>query len=135
MIIQTPIHPSLLVFCLAPRPFTTYNDIDSTSSSINQKSTRGYVMYLGVNLISQCYKKHPTIAKSSIEVEYKALVNVVVELIQIQSLLQQLRIATQSMSILHFDNICASYLAINPIFHVLLPKSFKSTSFIVKDIL
>ncbi|KAI0527170.1 hypothetical protein KFK09_002769 [Dendrobium nobile] len=51
----------------------TYVDADWTSDHTNQKSITGFCSFLGDNLVSWCVKKHVTVAKSSVEAEYRVL--------------------------------------------------------------
>jgi len=51
------------------------------------------------------------------ESEYKALANASAELILIQSLLSELIVSLPRAPILHCDNIGATYLTSNPIYH------------------
>lgn len=52
-----------------------YSDNDWAGCSDNRHSINGYLIYLDNNLISWTFKKQPTVARSSIESEYKALAN------------------------------------------------------------
>jgi hypothetical protein len=72
---------------------------------------------LGKNLISWSCKKQATVARSSTEAEYKALVNAAVEVKWFQSLLHELGHSFSSSPVLWCDNIGATYLSTNPVFH------------------
>lgn len=69
------------------------------------------------NLISWGSKKQPTVSRSSTEAEYKAIADATAELIWLQILLRELGIYSSRPATLWCDNIGATYLCVNPIFH------------------
>jgi hypothetical protein len=69
-------------------------------------------MFVGRNL-SWSSKKQPTVSRSSIEAEYKALANGAAEAIWVDSLLKELGVTR----ILWCGNLGATYLTANPVFH------------------
>jgi hypothetical protein len=57
------------------------------------------------------------VSQSSTEAEYKAMANATSEMIWIQSLLRELGVKSHPAARLWCDNIGATYLSANPVFH------------------
>ncbi|KAD4888381.1 hypothetical protein E3N88_20454 [Mikania micrantha] len=93
-----------------------YSDSDWAGCPVDRRSTGGYAVYLGSTLISWAARKQRTVSPSSTESEYKALADAVAELIWLKSLLQELGVVSQSPT-LWCDNLGATYLSANPVFH------------------
>lgn len=68
-------------------------------------------------LISWSSRKQATVSRSSTESEYKALANATAEIVWLQSLLGELGIVQDRPPCLWCDNLGATYLTANPIFH------------------
>jgi histone deacetylase 1/2 len=96
---------------------SAFSDADWAGCVDDRRSTGGFAVFLGPNLISWSARKQPTVSRSSTEAEYKALANATAELMWIQQLLSELRIPHQSVGRLWCDNIGARYLSANPVFH------------------
>ncbi|XP_019197904.1 PREDICTED: uncharacterized protein LOC109191709 [Ipomoea nil] len=92
-------------------------DSDWAGYSLDTKSTASYAVFLGPKLISWGSKKQRTVARSSTEAEYKALADVSAEVVWVHSLLQDLALACPTTLVLWCDNLGATYLCSNPIFH------------------
>ncbi|GKA64866.1 gag/pol polyprotein [Tanacetum coccineum] len=94
-----------------------FSDADWVGDSDGRRSTGGFAIYLGSNLISWIARKQRTILRSSTETEYKALADTVAELTWPQALFNELEIRSSSTPILWCDNLGATYLSANSIFH------------------
>lgn len=67
-----------------------FSDIDWAKDTSKQWSHSGFSIYFGCNLVSWQLKKQPTIACSTIEVEYRSLADATSEVLWIQKMLKEL---------------------------------------------
>ena len=95
---------------------TGYSESDWGSDPDDIKSTARYCVYLGQNLISWSSKKQHFVSRSSTEAEYHGIASLVAELLWIQSLLSELKVAVQT-PLVYCDNVGAVLLAANPVLH------------------
>ncbi|KAJ0500301.1 putative RNA-directed DNA polymerase [Helianthus annuus] len=93
-----------------------FSDADWAGCPIDRRSTGGFAIYLGCNLVSWMARKQKTVSRSSTESEYKAVGDTVVELMWLESLMKELGFVSDSPPVLWCDNLGATYLSSNPVF-------------------
>jgi hypothetical protein len=92
-----------------------YTDADWVGCPDTRKSTSGYAVFLGDNLISWSSKRQTTVSRSSAEAEYRAVANGVAEATWLHQLLQELRAPLHRATLVYCDNISAVYMSYNPV--------------------
>ena len=94
-----------------------YTDADWAGNSLDRKSTTGFCIFVGGNLVSWKSKKQSVIARSSAEAEYRAMATTACELIWLKGLLSDLGFPSSQPMTLMCDNQVAMHIASNPVFH------------------
>jgi histone deacetylase 1/2 len=69
---------------------SAFSDADWAGDTDDRRSTGGFAVYFGPNLISWSARKQPTVSRSSTEAEYKSLANATAEVIWFEALLKRI---------------------------------------------
>ncbi|KAK1650776.1 hypothetical protein QYE76_068581 [Lolium multiflorum] len=115
--VQGTSHLGLQIYADTSRELVAYSDADWAGCPDTRKSTSGFGVFLGNNLVSWSSKRQNTVSRSSAEAEYRAVANVVAESVWLRQLLHELHQPIASATVVYCDNISATYLSSNPIQH------------------
>ncbi|GJU33044.1 ribonuclease H-like domain-containing protein [Tanacetum coccineum] len=94
-----------------------YSDADWAGCPATRRSTSGYSIFLGENLLTWSFKRQDTLSRSSAEAEYRGVANAVAETSWIRNLLRKLHTTLFTATLVYCDNVSAVYMSANPVQH------------------
>ncbi|GJR32504.1 ribonuclease H-like domain-containing protein [Tanacetum coccineum] len=94
-----------------------YSDADWAGCPTTSRSTLGYYVFLGNNLLSLSSKCQPALSCSSAAAEYHGVANAVAETCWLRNLLCELHTPLSSATLVYYDNVSAVYLSCNALQH------------------
>ncbi|XP_019096445.1 PREDICTED: uncharacterized protein LOC109130834 [Camelina sativa] len=101
----------------APLTVHAFSDADWGRDKVTYVSTNAYIIYFGGSPVSWSSKKQRSVSRSSTEAKYRAAANTASELRWICSLLSEMGITLPTAPVIYCDNMGATYLCANPVFH------------------
>ncbi|GKD05478.1 ribonuclease H-like domain-containing protein, partial [Tanacetum coccineum] len=107
----------LQLFSSSTTKLVAYSDSDWAGCPITRRSTSGYCVFLGKNLLSWFSKCQSTPSRFSDEAEYHGVANAVAESCWLGNLLRELHNPLTSATLVYCDNVSVVYLSCNPVQH------------------
>lgn len=89
--LQGTSHFGIQIYKSPSHELIAYSDADWAGCPDTRKSTSGFCVFLGSNLVSWSSKRQATVSRSSAEAEYHAVANCVAKTTWLRQLLQELR--------------------------------------------
>ncbi|GKD38301.1 ribonuclease H-like domain-containing protein [Tanacetum coccineum] len=105
----------LQLYASATTSLVGFTDADWAGCPSTRRSTSGYCVFLGDNLLSWSSKRQHTISRSSAEAEYRGVANVIAETAWLRNLLRELHSPLSTATLVYCDNVSAVYLSANPV--------------------
>nr|GEX26061.1 ribonuclease H-like domain-containing protein [Tanacetum cinerariifolium] len=107
----------LQLFWSTTSQLIAYFDVDWAGCSATRRSTSGYYVFLGDNLLTWSFKCQDTLSHFNAEAEYHGVANVVAETFWIRNLLRELHTPLFTATLVYCDNVSAVYMSAKSVQH------------------
>ncbi|KAJ9537459.1 hypothetical protein OSB04_030192 [Centaurea solstitialis] len=115
--IQGTLDHGLHLYPSTTSSLVSYTDANWGGCPDTRRSTSGYCVYMGDNLVSWSAKQQATLSRSNAEAEYRGVANVVSESCWLRNLLLELHCPVSKATLVYCDNVSAIYLSGNLVQH------------------
>ncbi|GJY83313.1 ribonuclease H-like domain-containing protein [Tanacetum coccineum] len=115
--VQGTLNYGLQLFSSSTTNLVAYFDANWAGCPTTQRSTSGYCVFLGNNLLSWSAKRQPTLSCFTAEAKYHGVANAVAERCWLRNLLRELHTPLSSDMLVYCDNVSVVYLSSNPVQH------------------
>ncbi|GJT63330.1 ribonuclease H-like domain-containing protein [Tanacetum coccineum] len=115
--VQGTLDLGLHLYASSTTSLVGYTDADWAGYPSTRRSTSGYNVFLGDNLLSWSAKRQHTLSRSSAEAEYRGVANVMAETTWLCNLLRELHSPLSTATLVYCDNVIAVYMSANPVQH------------------
>nr|GEV34046.1 ribonuclease H-like domain-containing protein [Tanacetum cinerariifolium] len=120
----------LQLFSSSTTNLVAYSDANWAGFPTTWRSTLGYCVFLGNNLLSWSSKRQPTLSRSSAEAEYRGVTNAVTKTCWLRNLLRRLHTPLSSATLVYCDNVrFAFFMSLHVISLRIFTKRLRSTLF------
>ncbi|GJW42187.1 ribonuclease H-like domain-containing protein, partial [Tanacetum coccineum] len=107
----------LQLFWSTTSQLITYSNADWAGCLAMHRSTSGYYVFLGDNLLTWSSKRQDTLSRSSAKAEYRRVTNAVADTSWIRNLLRPLHTPLFTATLVYYDNVSVVYMSANPVQH------------------
>ncbi|GJY67218.1 ribonuclease H-like domain-containing protein [Tanacetum coccineum] len=107
----------LQLYISATTSLVGYTDADCAGCPSTCRSTSGYYVFLGDNLLSWLAKRQHTLSRSNAKDEYRGVANVVAETAWLLNLLHKLHSPPSTATLVYCNKVSFVYMSANPVQH------------------